>query len=105
MNRLVKRLQQPLAARHIVLGMLRITTGKIPQKGMSIIRLDKGVGCSITRVIQVSAEVLKVPEAALERTKGHAADGQCLRERISFIDGPAQFRFIEPIVNCSMLKC
>src|SRR2546425_6096106 len=85
--------------------MLRITTDKVPRKGKSIIWLDKCVGCSITRVIQVTAEVLKVSEAALERAKGHIPDGQCLREHISCIDCPAQIRSIKPIVNCSILKC
>src|SRR6266566_3641240 len=75
-NRLVNRLQQSPAARHVILRMLRITTGKMPQNGMSIIRLDKCVGCSITRVVQVTAEVFKVPEVSLESTNVHAAYGK-----------------------------
>src|SRR5215469_15615156 len=84
--------------------MLRITAGKVPYKGMAIIRLDKGIGRSIPRVLQVSAEVRKVLEVSLESTNVHAAYGERLRERISFIDGPAQIRLIEPIVNRSVLK-
>ena len=82
--------------------MLRIAAYEV-RRGV-IVRLDKGIGRGIARIMHITAEVLKVSEASFGSTDSHAAQSQRLGKWISMIDGPIHAFIVEPIKDGSIVK-
>src|SRR5437660_12194666 len=87
-NRFINILDKRLAACNVIFWVLRITTNKV-RCGM-IIRLDKGIGRGVARVLYMAFEVLKVPKMPFGKAHSHTAYGQRLLELVAFIDGPTE---------------
>src|SRR6266568_1884679 len=101
-DRLVNRLEKRLASCDVVFWMLRIAAHEVQRR--VIVRLDKGIGRGIARIMHISAEVLKVSEASFGGANSHAAYSQRLWKWISMIDSPIQAFIVEPIKDGSIVK-